>query len=461
MLEEKFICHQCVNDNYVSKHIRSNGDVTQSCSYCHRRRKNIPLEDIFKMMNEVFNYYYDVYEDIYGTGRGESAQEVICEELGVDYEVAEDIYSGLCEEFNDYYDYHAGVYNEDFLYRSKDYSSGELDDTWGTVTKSLLKETRFFNREVKEFLDSLFYDIDKLKTRNRDSPIKILSEENYLYRARVFEDLEEVKLALAQPEKNFGPPPSLLARSGRMNAQGISVFYGATSVEVAIAEVRPPVGSIVITAPFVPLRKLKVLDISSLDSLSFGSGSKFDPLTRQTSERAVFFRTLSRKLTLPAFGKRLDSDYLITQVVADYLGDRKKFNLDGVSFKSTQVYADDEDVGTGYNVVLFNMSSGVRHSSDSSRSFNVELYEYVDDDRYAFSPDIQLIVEEQKKSRSRYMSLFSSTNDTSDTLSMKTDGMIYHKITGVKFKTDKTAINQGSNIVKSTPHEPFDDMSDF
>ncbi len=115
MLEEKFICHHCVNDNYVSKHIRSNGDVTQSCSYCHRRRKNIPLEDIFKMMNEVFNYYYDVYEDIYGTGRGESAQEVICEELGVDYEVAEDIYSGLCEEFNDYYDYHAGVYNEDFL----------------------------------------------------------------------------------------------------------------------------------------------------------------------------------------------------------------------------------------------------------------------------------------------------------------------------------------------------------
>jgi len=147
--------------------------------------------------------------------------------------------------------------------------------------------------------------------------------------------------------------------------------------------------------------------------------------------------------------------------VADYLGDRKKFNLDGVSFKSTQVYADDEDVGTGYNVVLFNMSSGVRYSSDSSRSFNVELYEYVDDDRYAFSPDIQLIVEEPKKSRSRYMGLFSSTNDTSDTLSMKTDGMVYHKITGVKFKTDKTAINQGSNIVKSTPHEPFDDMSDF
>lgn len=63
MPEEKFICHQCVSENYVSKHISSNGNVSQRCSYCRRRRKNIPLEDIIKMMNEVFEYYYDVYED--------------------------------------------------------------------------------------------------------------------------------------------------------------------------------------------------------------------------------------------------------------------------------------------------------------------------------------------------------------------------------------------------------------
>jgi hypothetical protein len=110
------------------------------------------------------------------------------------------------------------------VYRSRNYSSGELDYTWGTVTNSLLKETRYFNREVNAFLDSLFSDIDKLKTRNRDSPVKMLSEDVHLHRARVFEDLEDVKQALTQPEKHFGPPPPLLARSGRMNAQGSPCF---------------------------------------------------------------------------------------------------------------------------------------------------------------------------------------------------------------------------------------------
>lgn len=459
MWDEKYICHKCVEDKYVSQQIKKNGNNEQTCSYCKLKRKNIHLGDIVTRMNDVFEYYYDAYVDIYDSGRGNPAQDVICEELGVEFEVAEDIYSGLCYEYNPYNDYDAEQYNDDLVYRSRNYSSGELDYTWGTVTKSLLKETRYFNREVNAFLDSLFSDIDKLKTRNRDSPIKMLSEDVHLHRARVFEDPEEVKQALTQPEKNFGPPPSLLARSGRMNAQGISVFYGATSVDVAIAEVRPPVGSIVVTVPFVPLRELKVLDISALDSLSFGSGSKFDPLTRKTSERAVFFRTLSRKLTLPAFGKRQDSDYLITQVVADYLSDRNKFKLDGVSFKSTQDYADGRGAKTGYNVVLFNNSSGVMHATDNSRRYQVELFENVEDDIYVFNPNIQLIAEEPKKSR--YLGLFVSANEKKDTLKMKTDGMTYHKITGVKFRTSKTAIQQGETIIKPAPDEPFDNLTDF
>ncbi|MDQ9154364.1 RES domain-containing protein [Klebsiella sp. 76637] len=36
-------------------------------------------------------------------------------------------------------------------------------------------------------------------------------------------------MALRMPESSFGPPPPELTPSGRMNARGISVFYGATS----------------------------------------------------------------------------------------------------------------------------------------------------------------------------------------------------------------------------------------
>ncbi|WP_323092502.1 RES family NAD+ phosphorylase [Klebsiella variicola] len=459
MREDKYVCHKCVNDKYVMHHIRQTGNNEQVCSYCKRKRKNIRLEYIVGMINDVFEYYYDTFEDIYDTGRGDSAQDVICEELGVEWDVAEDIYQLLCDEYNPYNDYDYVRYNDGFVYRHVNYSSGELAHTWSKATDSLLKETRYFNREVNDFLDSLFCDVDKLKNKNSNSPIKTLTDEVHLFRARVFEDQEEVKQALEQPEKNFGAPPPTLARSGRMNAQGISVFYGATSVNLAIAEVRPPVGSIVVTASFVPLRELKVLDISALDSLSFGSGSKFDPQTRITSERAIFFSTLSRKLTLPTFGKRQDSDYLITQVVADYLSDRNKFKLDGVSFKSTQVDANGEDAETGYNVVLFNKSSAVRHAADESRKYNVEMYEHIEDDQYAFVPKIQLIIEDNKKSR--YMDLFSSSHDTNDALQMKTSSMTYHKITGVKYRTSETDIYQGDSIKKQEPPEKFDELKDF
>lgn len=459
MWEDKYICHNCVNDKYVMHHIRKTGNTGQACSYCKRKRKNIHLEHILKMMNEVFEYYYDTYEDIYDTGRGDSAQDVICVELGVEWDIAQDIYELLCDEYNPYNDYDYIRYNDGFVYRHINYSSGELAHTWSKATDSLLKETRYFNREVNDFLDSLFNDIYKLKNRDSNSPIKTLTNETHLFRARVFEDQEEVKQALEQPEKNFGPPPSALARSGRMNAHGISVFYGATSVNLSIAEVRPPVGSIVVTASFVPLRELKVLDISALDSLSFGSGSKFDPQTRKTSERAIFFSTLSRKLTLPTFGKRQDSDYLITQVVADYLSDRNKFKLDGVSFKSTQVDANNDDAEAGYNVVLFNKSSSVRHAADESRRYNVEMYEPIDEDQYAFLPEIQLIVEEKIKSKS--MSLVSSLHDIKDTLQMQTDSMTYHKITGVKYRTSETDIHQGESVEKQGQFNKLDDRLDF
>lgn len=453
-MDEKYVCHYCVADNYVRLQIRKIGNTEQKCSYCERKRLNVSLDHVVSLMNDVFDYYYDCYENIYDSGRGDIAQDVICHELGVEFEIAEDIYSCLSDNYNPYNDYEGEIYNDDFVYRERNYSSGELDYTWGNVTKSLLKETRFFNRDVNDFLDSLFMDIDKFRTKNKISPIRLLTEGDLLFRARVFEDQQEVEKALEQPERNFGPPPSSLARSGRMNAQGISVFYGATSVEVAIAEVRPPVGSIVITAPFVPLEPLKVLDISALDALSFGTGSKFDPQTRKSDERAIFFKTLSRKLTLPVFGKRQDSDYLITQVVADYLSDRNKFNLDGVSFKSTQVSAD--KISNGYNVVLFNRSSSVRHSQEKKRRYKVELYEDVEDDMHAFSPTIQLIEEELKKYP--YMRSFSSKEYI---LRLETRGMAYHEITGVRYNTSETAIYQGESIVPPPPLEPFDELTDF
>jgi len=49
-----------------------------------------------------------------------------------------------------------------------------------------------------------------------------------------------------------------------MNARGVSVFYGAIDPRVALAEVRPPVGSRVAVARFEIIRPLRLLDLNAL-----------------------------------------------------------------------------------------------------------------------------------------------------------------------------------------------------
>jgi RES domain len=61
-----------------------------------------------------------------------------------------------------------------------------------------------------------------------------------------------------------------------MNAGGIAVFYGANEPNVAIAEVRPPVGSKVAVARFEIIRPLRLLDLTALAAVS-ERGSVFDP----------------------------------------------------------------------------------------------------------------------------------------------------------------------------------------
>ena len=61
-----------------------------------------------------------------------------------------------------------------------------------------------------------------------------------------------------------------------MNAQGISVFYGASDLATALAEIRPPVGSRVLVGKFDLARPVRLLDVEALRSVYVG-GSIFDP----------------------------------------------------------------------------------------------------------------------------------------------------------------------------------------
>jgi len=137
-----------------------------------------------------------------------------------------------------------------------------------------------------------------------------------------------------------------------MNARGVALFYGATHPEAALAEVRPPVGSRTLVGRFDIVRPLRLLDIEALRSV-YVDGSIFDGAYMARLEMAKFLEFLSGRMTMPVMPDDEPSEYLITQVIADYLATNQNLDLDGLLYPSVQ------QSGRRQNVVLFRRASRV------------------------------------------------------------------------------------------------------
>ena len=110
------------------------------------------------------------------------------------------------------------------------------------MEKSLKEQSRFFNSVAEKILDDLFKGLKEHETfKGTRLVITIGPKEKIhsLYRARVFQSETTLKVAMKRPDQELGPPPVNNATGGRMNARGISVFYGAISASTALAEIRP------------------------------------------------------------------------------------------------------------------------------------------------------------------------------------------------------------------------------
>lgn len=428
MYEEKFICPNCVGDNYISDLIQSSGSTEEYCSYCKGHKPTLDLDEIAEKMHDVFENFYSSSIDEYYIS-GSPAEDIIATELSVDEDIYNDIYNLLCDKYNDY-DYM--IYDDDRLYYKNVFAVGEYNYTWDKLKKSLRMKTRFFNTELRDFLDEIFSGIENMRLKT-GATIRQLDESCILYRARVFEDYGDIEAALAHPERNFGPPPSSLATAGRMNAYGVPVFYGAASPETAIAEVRPAVGSLVVVSPFRPLRKLNLLDLSGLEYIITKEGSLFDPDTRRNVEITSFLQTLSRKLTIPVFGKSKESEYLITQAVSEYLSLSTSLNLDGIMFHSTQSESPEIKEEKDYNIVLFRNSSRVKYSHEGEVNYKVNMYENIEYDIWGISPTIYQDANNKK-------SYSSSLHTSGAVLELDVASLKIHTIKAVRFNSDTESI---------------------
>jgi hypothetical protein len=373
-LAAKRVCAACVREEFLREDVRKNGEIAV-CDYCYEEEeKTIAVEELADRVEAAFEDHFQLtrsepnslewamMKDEETNYEWEQAGEPVLHAIANAAEIEEDVAQDVLEILQErHYDRdlaeigESGPYDDEQHYEEKGPNDIELRQDWQRFEAHLKSEARFFSAYAQGVLDRIFGDIANYKKRDGtsviidagpDTPVKTL------YRARVFQSQDELAKSLPRPDLNVGPPPFHSATAGRMNAHGISMFYGATSEGMALGEVRPPVGSEVYVVQFEIIRPLKLLDVAALKSV-FVSGSVFDPRHIGQLERAKFLERVSDRITQPVMPDHQPFEYLITQVIADYLASKVDPNLDGLAYPSAQVQ--DE----GFNVALFHKSSRV------------------------------------------------------------------------------------------------------
>jgi hypothetical protein len=369
---ERRICSSCIGDGYLKEKVRREG-VTATCDYCNIEGPTISIGDFADLTHVVFDSFFErtanepegvdaiAHNDPEGgyswEREGDPASELIQEFAGVDDEPANDTRMVLEERHNSFDDWNEEQeYGEEACYTDKAIFAERFHSRWVEFERSLRTEARLFNKAARELFEEIFSGITQHVTRT-GAPIVLAAGPGTtiteFFRARVFHPGRPVMDAVMHPDRSIGPPPLSDATPGRMNARGISVFYGATAPNVALAEVRPPVGSRVVIAKFQILRPLKLLAIKQLESI-YADGSMFDPDHLGRVEHAKFLGRISYLMSAPVMPSDDGFDYIVTQAIAEYLANEAGADLDGLLFPSVQTG------DNSLNVVLFHKASRVQ-----------------------------------------------------------------------------------------------------
>jgi len=471
------ICCDCVGESYLSAKIEK-ADERETCTYCETEdTPTISLEELADEIAGAFERHYEVTsteadgieyamsKEVGWDRHGDPVADVISEAAKIDADPAEHVRLILEHENDDFERAQMGEegpFDEEAHYQEADINDQEFAAQWEEFEQSLKTETRFFNNSARAILDMLFEGIADAKGREGAPVIRTCgagTDVTHLYRARVFQSDGMLEQAIASPDTGMGAPPTYVAAAGRMNARGISVFYGATDPDIAIAEVRPPVGSRVVIARFEFLRPVRLLDVAALQDLLV-TGSIFDPMHARELERGKFLSKLSARITIPVMPEDETMQHIVTQAMADYLAERKDLDLDGILYGSVQSEAE------GHNVALFHRAARCE-ALELPKGTKVRSHTFMHTED-GYEPDywvweeVPADVEEPKKETDGFPDfddypIWDRTPQDDRTITLRVDAgsLEVHKIKAVKFTTDKNEVRRHRTQRRANESDDF------
>lgn len=217
--------------------------------------------------------------------------------------------------------------------------------SYTTFAINVRRKRRYvWDPEVSAFLDTLLATV-----RNRDMK---LNKGSIFFRAQagIDENEHEGELVVLAHKAERMKPQSERAMEGRANPAGIPVLYLATTVQTAISEVRPWIGSKLSVAQFELSKDLKAINLSVgygesiYDHLTFAQLLGNEATEPEEKEKAVWTavdNAFSRPITL----SDNVTDYVPTQILAELFCDN---GYDALIYRSQ--FGEE-----GFNIALFNI----------------------------------------------------------------------------------------------------------
>ena len=359
--EPRYVCHVCIGDQVLTKQVEEENTPAE-CSYCQLTKPALTLAGLSNRIRQVLEEHFipvpendDPEQSRQGLKDIEAVIEAVAHlEQGIAADVREYLFNRLACTVNV-----AGgeenPYSHGMLYEEREADTSDLRSAWWTLDEAIRSRARFFGATTVDILDKIFENLDSLRTIGNKSVIREIKPnetDSTFWRARTALSAWEIKPILESLSSQLGPPPSDKATAGRMNAEGIPVFYGALEEQTCVSEVRAPVGSYVVLVKFDLLNPISVLDLTELSNL-YSDVSHFDPNYIERRSWASFLEQLAGEMSRPVMPHQEAQEYIPTQIVSEYLANKFKPRLHGIIFNSAQTGSG------GHNIVLFNGACSV------------------------------------------------------------------------------------------------------
>lgn len=352
--ESMFVCLACIGDTWL-KGRPSKRAMPRVCASCGTSTlaaltsKTI-AETIKNKLDDHFAIDYGLYPGYEMTLSQIIGRAIRCESEAVCNAVAERLIDPDADEEHFYF--HGQEYcPASSRFESEEHERWWIEGEWTRIATELVHGRRFFNTNASRFFESLMAEAMLAGSdANADTTavVKVIPESTCFYRARIAATHAQIQEFQKDPSKELGAPPKDRAANNRMSPAGVPLLYVAADAETSIAEVRPSIGDKVVVGEFISNRHLEFFDFTALTALQHKEISWFEPGYRERTDLRLLLEYLHDLIARPV--RATDTDYVMTQALAEYIRYYRKQRFDGISFRSVQRES-------GVNYVIFDRST--------------------------------------------------------------------------------------------------------